>query len=50
MSKPRSWEVSDQFWKLVEPLITVSQRDPNKTVRNYDAIRQSQVSMVEDQL
>lgn len=31
MSRPRSWEVSDQFWKLVEPLIPVPQRDPHKT-------------------
>ena len=30
MARIQSWEVSDAFWKKVEPLITVPQRDPNK--------------------
>lgn len=33
MSRLRSWEVSDQFWKLVEPLVPVPQRNPNQTYR-----------------
>ena len=30
MAKVKSWEVSDSFWKKVEPLIPSSKRDPNK--------------------
>jgi transposase len=30
MSKTQSWEVSDAFWKRVEPLIPVRQRTDNK--------------------
>jgi len=33
MSRLRSWEVSDQFWMLVEPLIPVPQRNPSQTYR-----------------
>ncbi len=33
MAKPRSWEVSDEFWALVEPLIPRRERDPSKTYR-----------------
>ena len=29
MAKVKSWEVSDSFWKKVEPLIPSSKRDPN---------------------
>jgi transposase len=28
--KIKSWEVSDVFWKIVEPLIPQPQRDPNR--------------------
>jgi len=31
MPKYRSWEVSDAFWELVEPMIPQPRRDPNKT-------------------
>ena len=27
----KSWEISDDFWSKVEPLITKPRRDPNKT-------------------
>lgn len=30
MSKPQSWEVTDEFWKRVEPLLPVKQRSPEK--------------------
>ncbi|WP_150081036.1 IS5 family transposase [Chlorobium phaeobacteroides] len=30
MSKIKSWEVSDSFWSVVEPLIPPPERDPNK--------------------
>ena len=30
MAKVKSWEVSDSFWKKVEPLIPSRKRDPNK--------------------
>jgi len=29
----QSWEVSDEFWKIVEPLIPKPQRDRNKKYR-----------------
>ncbi|MDR1945819.1 MAG: transposase [Desulfovibrio sp.] len=28
--KIKSWEVSDAFWKIVEPLIPQPHRDPNR--------------------
>ena len=31
--KIQSWEVSDEFWKIVEPLIPKPQRDRNKKYR-----------------
>ncbi len=31
MAKIRSWEVSDEFWKRVEPFIPKRQRDPDRT-------------------
>jgi len=30
MSRIQSWEVSDAFWKEVEPLISAPRRVPNK--------------------
>ncbi len=33
MSKVQSWEVSDEFWERVEPLIPVRQRCAGKTYR-----------------
>lgn len=30
MSTIKSWEVSDSFWSVVEPLIPPPERDPNK--------------------
>ena len=30
MPKVKSWEVSDSFWNVVEPLIPPPERDPNK--------------------
>ena len=30
MTKVESWEVSDEFWAKVEPLIPKKQRDPNR--------------------
>lgn len=33
MAKIQSWEVSDVFWKKVEPLIPPVQREPNKTYK-----------------
>ena len=31
MSKPKAWEVSDEFWKRIEPLIPVRQRLAEQT-------------------
>ena len=31
MGKAKSWEVTDEFWKRVEPLIPVRQRLANQT-------------------
>ena len=31
MAKIRSWEVSDEFWKRVEPLVPVREREPGRT-------------------
>lgn len=31
MSKTQSWEVSDEFWKRVKPLVPVRQRSTDKT-------------------
>ncbi len=31
MGKVRSWEVSDEFWARVEPLIPKPERDPSRT-------------------
>jgi transposase len=33
MGKPRSWEVSEGFWKLAEPWVPVPARDPGRTYR-----------------
>lgn len=33
MAKIKSWEVSDSFWKKVEPLVPAVVRDPNKTYK-----------------
>jgi len=33
MARIQSWEVSDAFWKKVEPLIPTPRRDPNKTYK-----------------
>ena len=33
MPRIQSWEVSDSFWKKVEPLIPKPERDPNKTYK-----------------
>ncbi len=33
MAKPRSWEVSDAFWAVAEPLIPERERDPSKAYR-----------------
>ncbi len=33
MAKPRSWEVSDAFWEVAEPLIPERERDPSKVYR-----------------
>jgi len=33
MAIVQSWEVSDEFWTLVEPLIPRKQRDPGRTYR-----------------
>src|SRR5208283_361265 len=33
MAKIRSWEVSDEFWKRVEPLIPKREREPSKPFR-----------------
>ena len=33
MAKIRSWEVSNEFWKRVEPLIPKREREPSKTFR-----------------
>ena len=33
MAKVQSWEVSDLFWKKVEPLIPAPMRDPQKSYR-----------------
>jgi transposase len=30
MAKPRSWEVSDAFWAIAEPLLPERERDPTK--------------------
>jgi transposase len=30
MTRVKTWEVSDEFWAVVEPLVPKSQRDPNK--------------------
>jgi putative transposase len=30
MKRSRSWEVSDEFWRRVEPLIPVRTREPEK--------------------
>ncbi len=31
MSKPKSWEVKDDFWRRVKPLVPVRQRSANRT-------------------
>src|SRR3989304_5336832 len=31
MGKAKSWEVTDEFWKRVEPLVPVRTRAPSKT-------------------
>jgi hypothetical protein len=31
MAKIRSWEVSDEFWKRVEPFVPTKEREPAKT-------------------
>lgn len=31
MARKKTWEISDAFWKLVEPLIPTDLRDANKT-------------------
>ena len=33
MAKTRSWEVSDEFWKRVEPFIPEREREPGKVFR-----------------
>ncbi len=33
MARPRSWEVSDAFWAIAEPLIPERKRDPSKGYR-----------------
>jgi len=33
MAKIRSWEVSDEFWKRVEPLVPEREREPGKVFR-----------------
>lgn len=33
MAKIQSWEVSDAFWKKVEPLIPAVERDPDKSYK-----------------
>jgi len=33
MAKVRSWEVSDEFWKRVKPLIPKREREPSKVFR-----------------
>ena len=33
MAKPRSWEVSDEFWAIAEPLIPGRERDRSKEYR-----------------
>jgi len=31
MARIKSWEISDEFWAVVEPHVPVKQRDPDKT-------------------
>ncbi len=31
MARLKTWEVSDDFWSLVEPIIPKFERDPSKT-------------------
>ena len=31
MTRVKTWEISDEFWVLVEPLVPPRRRDPNKT-------------------
>jgi transposase len=33
MARTRTWEISDEFWSHVEPLLPVSRRDPGKRYR-----------------
>ena len=33
MARTRTWEISDEFWKLVEPLIPTSLRTADKTYK-----------------
>ena len=33
MARIKTWEVSDAFWALAEPLVPKPQRDPNKTYK-----------------
>ena len=41
MAKAKAWEVTDDFWNRVEPLIPVRQRvaDQDVTVRDDQALR-----------
>lgn len=33
MARVKTWEISDEFWAVVEPLIPEKKRDPNKVYR-----------------
>jgi transposase len=34
MSRVKTWEISDAFWKLAEPLLPQTKRDPQKEYKN----------------
>ena len=33
MARIKTWEISDEFWALVEPLVPKKERDPNKVYK-----------------
>ena len=33
MARVKTWEISDEFWRLVEPLVPEKQRDPGKVYK-----------------
>ena len=33
MARIKTWEISDEFWTLVEPLVPKKERDPNKVYK-----------------